>query len=364
MSIDLAKRREVLALLQTTSWNLVIAEESHLMAGRRADAFYSLVRSGAAERSLLVGASAIARQSPADGGRIRRVVTSADVTDWSGAPLYSQAALPEIIAYVRNEQESDLIGAIQRLTSALERHGSRLKLQSDLILRAASSSLFTAEPMLRRVSAVLRVIGNKAAHGLDLDERDFALFEDLLDDDEEPLSTPGLSHAHSMELRALAEELIDRLDSEAHADTKVEALQRHLQQEFGHKRATRVCIWTGFAATAQYLTIAIESVGVPVVRVTGEDPRARVAGVVDQLRHTTAGGIIITTGAATEEETLGFIDQCIHYDLPATREALDQRQIRFLQHRSAPFRSWVPWDTTRALAWEETLFDRLGLVRG
>src|SRR6266852_4030588 len=54
MSIELAKRSDVRSVLTSMEWALVVADESHLLKGKRADAFWGLLEGGRVKRGLLL----------------------------------------------------------------------------------------------------------------------------------------------------------------------------------------------------------------------------------------------------------------------------------------------------------------------
>jgi superfamily II DNA/RNA helicase len=96
-----------------------------------------------------------------------------------------------------------------------------------------------------------------------------------------------------------------------------------------------------------------------VLRLEASMPLAERTTTVDRFRA--SGGVLLTTAAAIEGLDLAFVEQCIHYDLPANLMALEQRVGRFLRvGRMRPFRSVALRDSQAALTWEEQVFAELG----
>jgi hypothetical protein len=360
ISIDFARRPDVADALTSGAWDLVIADESHLLAGKRAEAFYSLLHAGSAKRALLLTAT------PTGGGTLgptsveRRLVTAASIVNWDGTPLYSQRPLKlETIPYERRQEEFALMKGLESLAATLtSTHLPPFGFLADALLRTASSSLFAVEGQLRRVARVLLHIRNTIAHGVSLTLEDFAEGEGFTADDAKEVG----DHAVSKVTAALP-----RLDSEATrlmvlleelpGDSKLEALSRHLKGSV-ESESRAVCVWTGLSASARYLAGALESPSRHTYALTADLPFADRAGQLAQFRET--GGLLVTTGAALEDDGLEFVEECIHYDLPSTGAALEQRFGRFLRFgRTLPFVARILRDQRQGLLWEEELIRKL-----
>jgi superfamily II DNA/RNA helicase len=143
-------------------------------------------------------------------------------------------------------------------------------------------------------------------------------------------------------------------------DTKAEALRRLSSERAKQGRGiAHTCVWTGFAATAQYLTRVLE--GGPVFRLAAAMELDVRVDIVARFRAD--GGVLLTNGPAIEELSLPFVDTCIHYDLPVDPRSLEQRLGVFLRYgRTKPFESIALRDLAHSLAWEEDVFQKLEAI--
>jgi hypothetical protein len=371
MSIDFANRADISEALLSVPWQLVIADESHLLAGKRSEALVGLLNAGRVQRALLL--TAIPSEAPARfGGNIsRRVFTWSDIKDWEGRPLVIvPQSLIEFVMYRRSREELTLLQDLETLSRTIQSEVSALRVPADVLVRAASSSLYAAERCARRLRKSLTHSRNLVAHGR---APEFQTLSEV--DAERPtdisnaefvaeLGGSGLTTATPELLGELAvklQNLLERFD-DVGEDTKLVALRHLLSEISSSGQSPPVCIWTAFKATAEYVATALEGSGRPIsvlsMAMALED-RARQAE-----RISTGGGILLTGGLAVEGLSLEAMEMCIHYDLPKDVRTLEQRLGPFMMYgRTRPFRNVALRDAAGGLESEEAVF-RLLASRG
>jgi hypothetical protein len=351
-SHDLAAVSPVRDALANVPWDLVVADESQLLTGKRAQGFFSLLHSKNVRRALLLRAGTEPESEHDRAALATARFRHRDILDWNGTPVYSHLPVEvELIAYQRSEQERALLESIETFAEQLAASSERtISGLADPLFRAAASSTFAVEQRLREIMALLRPLRNAIVHG----HGDQAAYQ-LWSEEHRPASVMSLNTAAIPHLYALGEKLLEAL-ADPPADTKLATLREHLISELASNHA--LCVWTGLAGTARYLGSSLESVLQRCYVMTAEHSLAQSAEQLKSFEQT--GGVLITTGAAIQTYPLTFVAGCVHYDLPSNRNALDQRLGRFLRYgRIVSFRTWIMRDARHSLKWEDNLIDRL-----
>lgn len=364
MSIDFAKRNDVLSALHEVEWDLILADESHLLAGKRADVFFGLQAAQRARRGLMLTSVPSERDYPSSIAVARRVISFQDIVDWEGRPMFERAQPRlEIVTYTRSLEERAVLRELETFAAHIARLSPELQFYARLLVRAAASSSLAAQRAAWRLRGTLTHARNLASHGRPLDPAGLGslqsdLFADSADSNPKEPGIPSSDvitlYSHTTPLDAL----LTRWD-EIPDDRKLQALVSFLERTADTESRSYVCIWIQFRATAQYLATALDRRAVPVFGLEASMPLAERMAIADRFRAT--GGVLLTTAAAIEGLDLAFVEQCIHYDLPVNLKALEQRVGRFLRvGRVKPFRSVALRDSQAALTWEEQVFAELG----
>jgi hypothetical protein len=349
---DLSAVPAVNDALTNVPWNLVVADESQLLTGKRANGFLSLLNSKNVRRALLLRAGAESEQEPDPLPLATARYKYGDIVGWNGQPLYSRLPVQlELIEYERTDQERALFESIEtvaeQVAASTEPAISRF---ADLLLRAAASSTFAVDQRLREMMALLRPLRNAIVHG----HMDQAAYRLSSQDQRSPTEATVDAAAITL-LYGSVEKILATL-AETPADAKLAALRKHLQSQL--ESSHPICVWTGLAATARYIGLSLDALPQQSYVLTAEQSLAESAAQLKSFEHT--GGVLIATGAAIQTHSLTFVAGCVHYDLPSNRAAFDQRLGRFLRYgRTVPFRTWIMRDTRRSLKWEDHRIDRL-----
>lgn len=356
MSIDLAKRDDMASSVSTVTWDLIIFDESHLLSGGKRKALFDQLRkSEVARRGLLLTAI------PKFFDNVVTKVTNWDVVDWAGRPLFlSVEKKLSFIYYQRNEEESQFFNELQEFARQLIDSFSYGKLQATSILRAASSSMYSLEGMLRGFLDKWRHLRNKIAHNVPWTEEDLErVHRHFSMSADEPAVVDELSEISTIQsqnflgLYNQLESLLDQME-DVSVDSKLEAVISYARKFYEDKNRAHLCIWCSFANTVQYLSSSLQELGQPVWSITGSLKAVERMDSIESFRE--EGGILITTDVASEGVTLEYVDECINYDLPTNPQAFEQRWGRFIRlGRKSEFRMIVLRDESKALQWEEVL---------
>lgn len=115
--------------------------------------------------------------------------------------------------------------------------------------------------------------------------------------------------------------------------------------------------------TFAYLNSALQDVDTTVFKLTGRDGFADRTATVEQFRR--AGGLLVgTDGGISEGIELGDVPHVVHYDLPLSAEAVEQRRGRVDRYgRTGPLTMYVFLDDSGAIPSEVEASDRLNALR-
>ena len=358
MSIDLAKRDDMVSSLISVSWDLIIFDESHLLSGgKRKTLLERLKKSEVARRGLLLTAI------PKFFDNVVTKMTNWDVVDWDGRPLFpSFEKKMASIYYLRTEAESDFFRELQGFTARLPNSLSYGKFLETNMVRIASSSMYALERKLRRLFSNWGHLRNKIAHsvpwsGEDLEsiQRDVSMGSDELAEVDELSQFATGEPLNFIDLYNELETLLDQIE-DVSVDSKLDALISYVQEFYEDNNQTHLCIWCSYTNTVQYLGSSLQELGQPVWSNTGALGAVERMARIESFRQN--GGILITTDAASEGATLEYVDECINYDLPINQQAFDQRWGRFLRlGRKRDFRMLVLKDESKTLLWEDEVFN-------
>jgi len=367
MTIDLAKRDDMITSLTSATWDLAIFDEAHVLVGKRKKVFDRLIEAGAIRRALLL--TQIETRLPSD--LVTKVkIGHKDIVDWSKRPLFAsfEKKLTPVY-YVRSEEEQIFLSELQTFAEQLSSelaYGKRLK---KIILRVASSSIYATDRMLRRLSDSWRILRNKISHGMPLADEDverinrqMSMFTDELWVSDDLSDSLAIRPREFLALYEKLEYLLRQIDM-IETDPKLNALISYVRERYKLKDKSRLCILSSFADTIEYLRSGFQDLGIHAYSLTSAlELTARMKKMETFLEY---GGILLLTDAASEGLGLESIDECLNYDLPADPRMFEQRWARFIRFgREAEFKMVVFIDTSKVLPWEEEQFKTLKDVRG
>ena len=281
MSIDLAKRADVRMVLSAATWDLVVVDEAHGLSGQRLQLVENLARMTHAPALLL------ATRTPDKG--VTTLVSKAAIIDWresvAAFRATSAAGAREMLVrakrtYRRTVEEAAIAWQVIECARQLGR------LRGMVLLQRASSSISSLEDSLVR--------------WVETSEQ-------------------------STDVRDMLEGLLEQVE-QLRTDSRLDCFQR-LVEELVQSGVKHVVAFCEYRATLDYLAAAIE-------RLDFADFGLH-SGMADvQRRETSAqfeadGGLLITTGAASEGLSLNFVEAAIHYDLPMSPDGFAQREGRY-----------------------------------
>lgn len=361
MSIDLAKKENMVRNLTGIVWDLIIIDESHLLIGKRKGLFKHLVDSEVMSHCLLLTAT----PSHKFEGVVTKVVNRREIFDWNGQAIYpSFKKVLTTLEFERPKEEKDFLTAVEKFAyefAILKTYG---KFQSLILLRIACSSMYALEGSLRRLLASWRSLRNKIAHSIPWTNEDLETAQQELAggiDEVEALEEipEGITVQPEkfLNLYQKLEGLINRLE-EIRTDSKLNCLLSYVKKSIQDDGKEYLCIWTSFRNTVEYLYSCIQELDIPVYILTGSLNVNERANNLNLFRQN--GGILISTDALLEGVSLEFVDESINYDLPIDPTKLEQRWGRFLRiGRKREFRMVFMRDKSKSLIWEEKLFETL-----
>jgi superfamily II DNA or RNA helicase len=358
MSTDFAKQDDVLTLLTSIRWSLVIIDEAHALEGRRKQLVRRLAAS--ADRLLLLaaveGASRVADAVP----DLVVVRWERDVTDADGKPLF--ASVPRahhVIEYERSEPEAAFAREVLTVMDHLlgTPTAPQVALTRRVMLNALASSPNAIEQFLLRQIDRLRGEFDFVRQPKEGDD-------DESDDSHEEVDTEGpFVDSQSMwtergaALSALAS-LVAQLDG-VRTDTKAMQLRELVRELRVEQSSHRTCIFSTFGATAEYLAAVlyeVTDVALLTARMT-QDERIEAVG-----KFRGVGGVLIATGAAHGLD-LALANVAVHYDLPEGHLQMEHRWGRLDRvGQTSTVHGYAFRDVRRTLDWEEELLRRHGFI--
>jgi ERCC4-related helicase len=353
VGLDFAKREDIAASLNKVTWDLVIFDESHLLKGQRRKLFDQLTQLGTARRVLLLTATPIFLPNV-----VRKTIRMRDAVDAHRARRLTW------VFYHRSEGENNLFDLGKNFAEALAKKGKGGRLQAANIYRAFSSSIYSAEIMLRRIREGWLTMRAKLAHNMALTSEDMqrsiagteSLIEDF-EDTEDAAFTSTIDPQGFLSLYQRLEMLLERFE-ENRSDSKLDAFAAYLKHSLEIEGKTHILVWTSLANTVSYLESSVQVLERQVFRFTGSvEPaeRQRSMGIFREK-----GGVMIATNVGLEGVDFGYCDECINYDLPRKVRSFEQRWGRFFRiGGKEDFRMVILRDQRGGLGWEEDVINRI-----
>lgn len=359
MSIDLAKRDDFVEKITNTSWDLVIFDESHLLTGKRKELFEKLSSSGKMLRCLLLTCT----ESSVLEGIETIVIDEPEIVDWDHNPIYGSLKMTIVqLPYTRTKEELAFLDTLYDFAKLLSDQWSYGKLQSEIILKVGSSSIYSAEIILRRLQDKWRTIQNKIINELPLVKEDVEKIDiqisplaDELEISEESAYNTDIQPHEFLNLYKKLELLLYQAE-EVSTDSKYDVLVKYLKQyhDYGTKRTPYMCICSPLTSTVQYLSAGLraQNVEFEIYTLTGSLPQTDKERVIHVFRE--HGGVLIATDRTLEKISLEYVDECINYDLPYNMNIFEQRMKQFLRAgRRRDFKLDILIDESNILPWEK-----------
>lgn len=363
MSVDLAKRDDMIVNLCKANWDLIIFDESHLLRGKSKELFDQLINSGAARRALLL--TSITPQF--SNSLVKRVkIEMEKIVDWHGRQIYSPLERKiKTIYYRRTKKEREFLNELQKFAGMFSDkwwYGKQLEIST---LWVASSTFYTIEKLLHRLQDVWGHIRNKIVHGILYTDEDLKSVQQQIDmftnlPSEADILLKGISIKPEdiLAFYQKLELLLDKIE-EIPTDSKLDILIAHLKERSQNIDKTYICIWSSFIDTVRYLSSSLQDLGVPVYSLTNTMEAIERKDKIEGFRK--VGGVLNATDIALEGISLEYVDECINFDLPLNKLEFEQRWGRFLRMgRKGGFRMYILKDKSQSLPWEDNLSKNLG----
>lgn len=364
ISQDFAKQPDIVASLSTVVWDLVAVDEAHGFAARQRSALLEkLVYAGVVRRLLLLTATPLPaldhwlRPSQAQPSPLS---TPPAVTSWYGVlqnwdgSVAEQRVDWEVVRYTRGADEIRFLEQLLEVTPALALASSGNEFLPQLLIQRAASSTFAAELSLVRLRHTLRSrVANITAPiepDADVDSGDF--------ETEGKSSVSNMSDASSA--LKLVDQCLEALES-VESDEKLSALKALVRSitEANPGQSLRMCIFSMYLDTVDYLHSALEYAGTHALKITGRYSFAGRAAIVEGFRRD--GGLLVgSDGGISEGIELGDVTHVIHYDVPTNPMTMEQRRGRVDRYgRTSPCTMYLFRDDSGAITFESEVIDRL-----
>ncbi|MDD4070429.1 MAG: DEAD/DEAH box helicase [Candidatus Izemoplasmatales bacterium] len=333
MSMDLAKREDMIRNLCKTKWDLVVVDESHLLTGKRKSILEQLIKTKAINRCLCLSAMPVEPIS----GVILKNEKWQNSTNWKFPNLYKNLEKSiQNINYDITTEEKDLLFQLESFAEELVKLRPYGKFLSESILQRASSSLYSLEESLRRLLDSMRSLRNKLAHHVlytleDLKNTQQQLMRDLGQEavEVETNNDVTINLSELMELYEIAEMLLDRVE-EIKIDSKMKSLVSYLKRKVKNKQNCRICVLSSFKSTVEYLTSSLRKIEISsIYQFTAELSVEDKESLLHQFKQ--QGGILIASDASLKGISLEYIEECINYDLPRSPTLIYIRLSRFIK---------------------------------
>jgi hypothetical protein len=278
--------------------------------------------------------------------------------NWDGSVVDRPRFDWKTVRYTRGPDEIRFIAQLREVTAALVASGGNPLLPQLLNQRAASST-FAADLSLQQLRHALRSPVTTIGTSIDPDSDGDADSEDLEIEQKTSSTLADISAA----LKAV-EQCLEALES-VNTDEKLNALKALIRSiaEASQGQPLRMCIVSRYADTIAYLNSALQDADATVFKLTGRDSFADRTATVEQFRRT--GGLLVgTDGGISEGIELGDVPHVVHYDLPLSAEAVEQRRGRVDRYgRTGPLTMYVFLDDSGAIPSEVEASDRLDALR-
>jgi superfamily II DNA or RNA helicase len=387
-SLPFARQADVLAMLANVSWDLVIVDEAHHMAGyeRRETQAYKLGCVLSQNTKHLILATATPHKGDAvnflkllqllDEGVHNPSIVSRKAPQQRGTPLMLRRLKEEMVDFEGNKlfkkrdvqtrwhvigdnsPEMDLYVAlteyINKTYRAAERIGGTVKVNTEFAMvmlqrRMASSFAALKESLYHRREKLMQTDLSPIAEvkWAEMEEQPEAAR--WAQEREAELATPAQTEQEREKEIAQIDDLLDKLDAvhQSDTETKVEALQKIIDEiGISPGDGEKLLVFTEFKDTLDFLRGLFEDWGYSVTQIDGSmdhDLRRQAEG--DFRDHCQ---VMVATEAAGEGINLQFCAYMVNYDLPWIPTRLEQRMgriHRYGQERVACIYNLVAADT-------------------
>jgi ERCC4-related helicase len=307
LSVDFANQSDIRDSLAKTHWDLVIADEAHILKGNRAEILRKV--GAVAKRVVLSTLPDLELPDTFPVEDITVVVWRRDqVVDHTGKPLDTvpRPVLHEV-PFSLTPAELSVWKTVSALCRIFEAGTPQQGWISKSLLLSLQSSLAALEGSLQKIAEGLRTQDG-------MDALLEALDEEVLDDIRDGrMDLPTAEKAAGMATRVLQEiEAIDR-------DSKLGAFRVLLNNlNEATRPSQRICVLTEYLSTLYYLAAEIEGLELACQLLYG--------GMSDEDRHcsltlfSSAGDILVATRAImTEGLSLHEVTDLVLYDIPVSK---------------------------------------------
>ena len=340
MSMDFAKKSDVLSSLMAVEWDLLVVPEAHLLRGLRAQAIQQIISAAASMRVVLITSSKI-KQMPDVGIELLERVgwERAKMVDQVGNHLFSSPAAFDIINFHEFPEEEHLRKTLEQLIdfSNLSINGSALA-GLEFLRQSSPSAL----------EECLRLLKGQLVYG---ESEEFIEVEDLEQLETNDPSTEGEEFESLPETRILlpvsiepsyAAKLLERVNicleelDKLSNDAKLTALLERLHVlQCAEAAVFPVCIVAMCRSTISYIQTQLQERQFQTSLIHDSMPFDERQACVATFRK--FGGVLLATPSVMEGMSFPDINILYFYDIPHSAAVLDQIYGRFLRFgRKAP----------------------------
>jgi ERCC4-related helicase len=302
MGDNLAKQPEVLEILKSSKWDLVVVDEAHRTTSFVEQLLPTLTR---ARVLLLTGSESVIAASMPSTFKITRWDPSqiSKVNDFRAIPVQFHRSIPE----------KSVVERVGALAGELN-EGEEGRVFWRVVRQATKSSFNALEQILTRQVALLRNATN--------DSRITGMPEDVATRESDLTVHPWRDRERA------AEKLLQILDaiSQATADEKLSSLLSLLGTITKGRERYGIWIVTSFRATAWYLASSLSELRSGVSVLTADMPYSRALEVTSSIGENQS--IIIATIASTKGLQFPNITHIVLYDEPRSKSLLQLVQTR------------------------------------
>jgi hypothetical protein len=310
MSTDLAKRPDVKDLLSAARWDLVIADEAHLLAGQRLLLVEGLAGNNPAPALLLLSAFGLRNKA------MPALSRKATVIDW-------RRAAAELCGLDEGVQDSSLVHVIRRYRRSPEE-----------------------VRLVHHVIEYARQLGSDK--GMDLLKFAASSTSNL----ENRLISWAETHNKEADDHGQIESLLLQLE-QLRVDSRLDCF-KFLVEELIERKVRHIVAMCEYRTTLDYLAAAVEKFDPPNFRLHSELTDEQRLNIIS--RFEAEGGLLIITGAASKGVSLCFVGAVIHYDLPVSPMAFYVRESRYNRYgRMQPCTVYFFEDESGAFPFEDLL---------
>lgn len=357
-TIDFVKQEHIAENLAGVKWDLVVVDGLHQLVGLRRELLQRLVDLKALDRLMLLS-DTMPRIDTFDFITGLQIIEwKPDVRDWDDNPLFTALREYKVVIYRRTEEEREFLDSLMGYLRQLR--GSGASLQSHLLLRSASSSLYAIEQSLRKWRNRLahEMPFNHAAIDGDFREK-VSLEESSLESADLYAAIDTASEGSTADLQML-ETLIEKLDRIT-SDTKLQMLTKLLDRLVSAGSASRICIFASFVTTASYIYSSLRDTRQDVHQIVGSMAYEERECVLQQFAE--SGGVLVVSSIGITGSDLNHADIGINYDLPSNPAEMARRWAWIDRpYRKSPCVMYAFKDESGSISLEERVLRLCGFV--